>query len=138
MINLGKQKRTAHASKAIADALAEGVGERELLDMVTTVAAEQLVEQPEISGLFPDAEPIYIEDDVPEGLIDLPSAAERYSCRIPTLRQWILRGHLKVYGRLRAPAPGHGYLLVSEAELRDHMKAPRNKGGRPRKPSPRS
>ena len=142
MVDLSERNGTAResldrVSRAIADALAEGVDERELLDMVTTVAADHVAEQREIPGLFSDLndhEIIYAE--VPEGLIDLPSAAEKYACRIPTLRQWVLRGHLKVYGRLRAPAPGHGYLLVSERELSDHMKAPRKKGGRPRKTFP--
>ena len=121
------------ATKAIADALAEGVGERELLDMVTTVAADQVVEQPEIPGLLLDAESIYTEDEVPEGLIDLPSAARKYGHRITRLQRWVQRGHLKVYGRIRAPARGGGYLLLSEDELVARMRAEPNKGGRPRK-----
>ena len=133
MVNLGKRKWTARASKAIADALAEGVPERELLDMVTTVAAEQLVGQTEIPGLFADAEPIYTEDEVPEGLIDLPSAARKYGHRVTRLQRWVQRGHLKVYGRLKAPAPGKGYLLLRENDLLDRMTASPNRGGRPRK-----
>ena len=138
MVDLGERNRKSResldrATKAIADALAEGVGERELLDMVTIVAAEQVVEQPEIPGLFPDAETIYTETEVPEGLIDLPSAAQKYDHRVATLQKWVERGHLQTYGRLRAPARGGGYLLLREDELVDRMKAPRNKGGRPRK-----
>ena len=141
MVDLSERNGTSResldrATRAIADALAEGVDERELLDMVTTVAAEQAVEQPEIPGLFPepsDEEPIYTETVVPAGLIDLPTAAKKYDYRVATLQKWVDRGHLKVYGRLRAPAPGGGYLLLREVELVERINSPPNKGGRPRK-----
>ena len=138
MVELGEKVETSRASRdrlanAISDALAEGISERDLLNMVTTAAVEQVAEQPKIPGLFPDAEPIYTEDDVPDGLIDLPSAARKHGHRITRLQRWVQRGHLKVYGRMRAPARGGGYLLLSEDELIARMRAEPNKGGRPRK-----
>ena len=139
MVDLSERNGTVResldrANSAIAEALAKGVDARELLDMVTTVASEQL----EIPGLFPDLneeEPIYTDTEVPEGLIDLPRAARKYGHRIARLQRWVQRGHLKVYGRLKAPARGGGYLLLNEGELLERMSAPPNKGGRPQKPS---
>ena len=136
MVDLRKRNGTAResldrASRAIADALAEGVDERELLDMVTTVATEQLVEQPDILGLFPGPESIYAE--VPDGLIDLPTASRKYGLNRGTLHTWVHTGRLTVVGRLKAPAAGGGYLIVKESDLVEYMSAPRNKGGRPRK-----
>ena len=145
MVDLVQRNRKSResldrATKAIADALAEGVGERELLDMVTTVATDITVEQPEIPGMFLDVneqEIIYTEDEVPEGLIDLPSAAQKYNCPVGTLQTWVKRGHLKTFGRLKAPARGGGYVLLLEADVLDRATAPLNKGGRPRKtPAP--
>ena len=141
MVDLGERNGTSRESldraiRAVADALAEGIGERELLDMVTTVAADIAVEQPEIPGLLPDVdeqEIIYTEDGVPEGLIDLPSAAQKYNCPVGTLQTWVRRGHLKTFGRLKAPARGGGYVLLLEADILDRVTAPVNKGGRPRK-----
>ena len=75
--------------------------------------------------------PIYT--DLPEGLIDLPSAQKKYGCTRARFRNWVTKGQLKVHGRLRAPARGGGYLVVSEDELVDRLTAPPNKGGRPRK-----
>ena len=138
MVDLSERNGMARASldrasRAIADALAEGVAEHELVNMVTTVAADRVAEQHEIPGLFPDPEPIYTDTEVPAGLIDLRSAATKYGYRLRTLQMWVHRGHLKVCGRLRAPAPGRGYLLVSEEALRDRINSPVNKGGRPRR-----
>ena len=128
------------ASSAIADALAEGFDERELVEMVTTVAAEQAAEQVETLELFRDLndeETIYTETEVPEGLIDLPAAAQKYNCPINTLQTWVKKGRLKTHGRRKAPARGGGYLLLVETEVLDRVKAPINKGGRPRKtPAP--
>ena len=127
-------------SSAIAEALTKGVGAHALHDMVSTVAAEQAAEQVELSGLFldlNDQEPIYTETEVPTGLIDLRAAAQKYSCPISTLQTWVRRGHLKTHGRLKAPARGGGYVLLLEVDVLDRVKAPPNKGGRPRKtPAP--
>ena len=74
--------------------------------------------------------PIYHQ--LPEGLIDLPSAAKKYHRNAQTMRSWVRKGLVRLRGRLKAPAAGGGYLVVSESELLDHMAAPPNKGGRPR------
>ena len=75
--------------------------------------------------------PIY--DELPNGLIDVPSAARRHDLNLRTIHSWIRVGHISRVGRLRAPARGGGYSVVNEAELVAYKNAPRNKGGRPRK-----
>ena len=74
-----------------------------------------------------------IYDEVPLGLIDLRAAAEKYACPISKLHNWVHTEKLQSHGRLKAPAPGGGYLLVSEFELIKKLALPPNKGGRPRK-----
>ena len=75
--------------------------------------------------------PIFTE--LPEGLIDLPSASTRYGCGIARLRNWVRQGQLPLKGRLRRPAPGGGYLVVSESDLVRRLATVNAKGGRPRK-----
>ena len=126
------------ASNAIADALAEGVDAHELQDMVTTVAAQQAAEQPELPGPFSDLidqEPIYTETNVPEGLIDLRAAATKYGFSVHTLRLWVRKGTLQTHGRLRSPAPGGGVYLVAERQLESLNKLPPARGRPPRSKS---
>ena len=75
--------------------------------------------------------PIYTE--LPEGLIDLPTAARNYGCQLQRFYMWVRRGQLKAHGRLRASSPGGGYIVVSETELGDRINTVKEKGGRPRK-----
>ena len=70
---------------------------------------------------------------LPEGLIDLPAAAKKYKKNVHTMRGWVRRGLVRQRGRLKAPATGGGYLVVSEVDLVEHMATPPNKGGRPPK-----
>ena len=134
MVDLSERNGMARASldrasRAIADALAEGVAEHELVDMVTTVAAEQH----EIPGLLPDLNADSIYTVLPDGKIDLPTASKKYGLNLSTLRTWVHTGRLNVVGRLKAPATGGGYVIVDELDLLAYMSAPRNRGGRPRK-----
>ena len=122
------QQSLGHLGEAINDALATGVTTEEILTMLQTAVADQLP--------FPDLlsnEQENIFTDLPQGLIDLPAAARKYGCPVRRFSNWIQRGHVQVYGRLRASARGGGYLVVSESELVAHMTNPPNKGGKPRK-----
>ena len=76
---------------------------------------------------------VYGLDELPEGLVDLPTAVQEYGVLLTTLHAWIRRGKLIVHGRRRAPAVGGGYLVVSRSELQQLVDAPRSKGGRPPK-----
>ena len=71
----------------------------------------------------------YKPDELPEGLIDLPSASDIYRKRLGTLREWVRRGTLTRMGRMKGAAPG-GYVVVSIRELEDRLANP-PKLGRP-------
>ena len=75
-----------------------------------------------------DGLPIYTE--LPEGLIDLPSAMREYGCRRGRLDTWVQRGHLKVYGRLKGAARGGGYVVVSRTQVEERLAAEPNKSGK--------
>ena len=71
---------------------------------------------------------VYDPGDVPPGLISLPDAAKKYEIPNATLRRWVQRGKLPKCGRVRAKAPGGGYILTKEDMIeycRDH---PRKRG----------
>ena len=74
--------------------------------------------------------PIFTE--LPEGLIDLPSAQKKYRCTRARFQNWILKGQITVRGRLKGPARGGGYLVFTEEDVIARLRAPKNKGGRPR------
>ena len=73
-----------------------------------------------------------VYDELPDGLIDIPSAAKLYDCDTGRLRMLVRRGTLISRGRLKAPAYGGGYLLVDRQELAEAMANPRARG-RPKK-----
>ena len=132
---LKSQQPTAEELRGtIEDALAAGVITRdEILQMVSTA------ESPTSANGHTPAEPTVGADDLPiytelpEGLIDLPTATVRYECGRSRLHGWVQRGLLTVQGRLKGAARGGGYLLVSETELQHILSTISVKGGRPRK-----
>ena len=79
-----------------------------------------------------DENAIHERGALPEGLIDLPTASREYGVNGSTLRRWVISGKIPSRGRLKAPARGGGYVVVSEEELVNYINAPRNRGGRPR------
>ena len=97
-------------------------------------------DRPKAAGVEP-ALPAYpsddiIYDEVPEGLITLPDAAQKYRINIERLRGWVRYGHIRKYGKLKGPAPGGGFVLLLEGAVVEWMNAPRNPGGRPRRGRP--
>ena len=63
--------------------------------------------------------PVY--DVLPSGLIDLSSAAIKFGCSRRRLYNWVRRGHLPAVARLKASAPGGGYLVVAEEDIATHL-----------------
>ena len=100
------------------------------------VVAEADLKEPTKNGRQDLDGDLPIFNELPAGLIDVPTAVKQFGCQNSTLRRWIAKGLLPARGRLRAPAPGGGYLVVSEEELVKHLSEPRKKGGRPRKTMP--
>ena len=118
---------------ATREALQEGVTPGDLHTMLDTEAATGQ-DIPSDSCPIAECDADIIYSVLPPGLIDLPSAVKKYGVKLTTLHYWLRQGHLEPRGRLRAPAVGGGYVIVSESEIERHMEAPRNKGGRPKKP----
>ena len=121
-----------HLGVAIGDALESGVSAKEILTMLLAVASEQETEQPQLPG-FPPERQDSVFDELPEGMIDLPTAAEKYGVPKRNLQAWVYRGRLQSYGRLRGSAPGGGLHIVFEAALQAELAKPVTKGGRRRK-----
>ena len=114
-------------------ALSDGVGRGEIVSMIATIIADSDVDESELSELAEERwdHPIY--EEVPPGLIDLKTAAEKYGRPLQQLQHWVQRGYLQSYGRIKARARGGGYHLVKEKTLIEQMAKPPNKGGRPKK-----
>ena len=135
MVELQHQKAPysptlASLASAINEALASGVSPSEIMEMVAT-GSNNSAEQPQLVDSSSDAQDCPIYAELPEGLIDLPSASKLHGVNLNTMMNWIRKNQVQVVGRLKAPARGGGYLVVSEDELLNHMASPRNKGGRP-------
>ena len=123
-------------------ALESGVPREELLGMVNIAYLEMAggTTDPQAKGnghnatdLDSENQGLPVYDVLPPGLIDLPYARKKYGSSRERFANWVKNGRLKVVGRLRAPAPGGGYLVVAEEELITRLKTPPNRGGRPRK-----
>ena len=114
--------------KAMAEARDAGMEKADLISMVADVYNAPQVNNAEPA---PAAEVIY--DDLPEGLIDVPTAVREYGISRSTLSTWRRQGKLHRRGRLRASAPGGGYNVFSREDVLRLISAPVNKGGRPKK-----
>ena len=118
---------------AIERARKNGLSEAEMASMITTAKHDTH----QTNGVHPKEteDVIYEPGDLPEGLIDLPSASKKYGIKIGTLQAWIRRGKLPRCGRLKARAAGGGYIVTEQAAIlhcRDNPRKPwSNKSVRP-------
>jgi len=121
-------------SEAVLQALTAGASPTDLMATISaTITDYQASRQEPLPGLLScdGKEPIF--DECPPGLIDLPSAAHKHGISSALLNTWIIRGHIKSYGRVRAPARGGGLHLIKETEILEYIKCRRRRGGRPKK-----
>ena len=127
--------RAAHLDylgQAALQALTAGATQAELMTSLSAALENYQARQEPLPGLLPcDGEIVF--DELPEGLIDLPSAARIFNLSAATLHMWTRKRHIHSYGRLRASAPGGGLLLLKESEIAACIDSPKPKGGRPRK-----
>ena len=110
---------------AIKRARADGLALEDLVSMITTDVDTQPLATPDNPADLEEV--IYVAGNLPEGLIDLPSASKKYGISVKTLRSWVQRGKLPRMGRLRARAAGGGYIVTSEAQIlycRDNPRKP--------------
>ena len=136
MVESGKSTTTEDLQSAIDQALLSGMDAEAIARMVAErIKATRVSDANDIVGVLdaPETPPedpgavIYEPGELPDGLIDLPSAAKKYGIPIATLRMWVKREKLPNCGRVRAKAPGGGYILTIEAEIewcRDNPRKP--------------
>lgn len=126
---------TAVVDRMVAQAFAGGQTAQEIRALVNaSIERAELLDTQEVSGLSPlpptNGEVVY--DQLPDGLIEMPRAAELYGVSPSTLRSWAHRGRLAVRGRLKASARGGGYLVFDKAEVAAMVANPLP-NGRPKK-----
>lgn len=111
---------------AIANFLALGNSPDDIAIMVSRAqqATTPLPGQRCLPGFEP---PIF--DQLPPGMIDVPTAAQKYELKPHNIRDWINAGYIDIAGYLKRP--GSKMPLVRETELIHHKKSRRPRG-RPR------
>ena len=144
MVESGKSTPSEDLQGAIDQALRSGMDAEAIAQMVAErVKARRVSDANDIVGVLdaPETTPedagavIYEPGKLPEGLIDLPSAAKKYGIKVATLRSWIQLGKLPRRGRLRAPSPGGGYVVTEEEAITFCRDNPRKRGPKPKQDS---
>ena len=130
MLTYGDEKKREAFRVAIEQAREDGLSPAEMASMITATENET---HP-TNGVHPkDAEGvIYEPGELPEGLIDLPSASKKYGISVVTLRSWVQRGKLPRLGRLRGASPGRGYIVTDDAMIPYCRDNPRKTGRKKR------
>ena len=119
----------AELDRILRAVLSDGVSAKEVNQMVSVAEAatkNQSDTAPLVSG-------VQTFDVLPDGAITLPDLVRDYGANRSTLQTWIRAGKLKVLGKVKAPAPGGGYRVVSLEQVLSLIEAPPDKGGRPPK-----
>ena len=128
MLESSKDSKRETFRAAVEQARQDGLSADEMASMIT--AADNTERSPGNGSVHPTGpdDVIYEPGNLPEGLIDLPSASKKYGVPVRTLQTWVKRGKLPKCGRLRAKAPGGGYILTVEAEIEHCRDNPRKRG----------
>ena len=109
-------------------ALDSGMPGEDILYMVQTeVNGNKTFHEPRLAG-FESYDEDTVFTELPDGLIDIPTAAKKHGINPSTLRTWIQKGYITVVGRLRAPARGGGYSVVDEQKLLEYAQNPVRRG----------
>ena len=125
MLTYGNDPKREAFRAAVERAREDGLSPAEMASMITAATETQ---HPTNGDHLTDPDNIiYERDELPEGLIDLPSASKKYKIPVDTLRRWVQRGKLPRRGRMRGRSPGGGYIVTVEAEIlycRDNPRKP--------------
>lgn len=131
MVESGKSTLTEDLQSVIDQALRSGMDAEAIARMVAQRALT--LNDVARNGLADETPPedlgdvIYEPGELPDGLIDLPSAAKKYGIPVRTLQSWIYRGKLPRRGKLRARSPGGGYTVTEREAIlfcRDNPRKP--------------
>lgn len=125
MLTSDKEAKREAFQAAIERFQEEGLSLDEMASMITAATEKQQ----SANGAHPKepGDVIYEPGELPEGLIDLPSASKKYGIPGSTLRNWVQRGKLPRRGRVRARAAGGGYIVTEMAAIeycRDNPRKP--------------
>ena len=123
--SLKDSKREAFLA-AVERAREDGLSLDDMVSMITA-AANNGHNDRSVHPTEPD-DVVYEPGNLPEGLIDLPSASKKYGIKVGTLRYWVHVGKLPRKGRLRAPAAGGGYIVTEDAMIPYCRDNPRKRG----------
>ena len=134
MVESGKSTPNEDLQGAIDQALRSGMDAEAIARMV----AERALTLNDVAGnglatktLPEDAgDVIYEPGELPDGLIDLPSAAKKYGINPRTAWGWWRRGLLPRMGYMKAP--GGRYNVTTVAAFDEMAKKPRRKGRPPK------
>ena len=124
---------TEDLQAALEAALASGLTQGDIVSMVAGAMkhAEEVGCQSALPNFPTNGKPkVYRE--LPEGLIDLPSAAKKYGINRSTLYNWVKTGKIRNFGRLRGSAQGGGFVVIEESEILSYKDGPRLTAGRKR------
>ena len=123
---------------AVVEALDEGVTQKDLVTLVMSTV--DTYTPPKQISMGDEGESFQVLDrdtvysELPPDLIDLRTAAKVYGLRPRTLQEWVSKNRVPQHGWLSIPAfRGRRSIVVREEDLREYMKGPRAKGGRPPK-----
>ena len=137
MVESGKSTPNEDLQSAIDQALQSGMDAEAIARMVAErIKVTRVSDANDIVGVLDATETapedagdiIYEPGELPDGLIDLPSAAKKYGISVVTLRSWVQRGKIPRRGRLRAPAAGGGYVVTEMAAIEHCRNHPRKRG----------
>ena len=126
MLTYGDDPKRNAFLAAIEQAREEGLSLDDMASMITAATETQRPTN-SVHPTEPD-DVIYEPGNLPDGLIDLPSASKKYGISVVTLRSWVQRGKLPRRGRVRAPSPGRGYIVTAEADIEYRRDNPRKTG----------
>ena len=130
MVESGESSLTEELRGAIDQALRSGMDVEAIAHMVAerALTLNELATDTLAAETPPNDEGAVIYDELPPGLIDLPSASKKYGIKVGTLRYWVHVGKLPRKGRLRAPAAGGGYIVTEDAMIPYCRDNPRKRG----------
>ena len=130
MLESAKDDKREAFRAAVERAREDGLSLDDMASMITA-AADTESSNSSVNPTEPN-DVIYEPGNLPEGLIDLPSAAKKYGIPVKTLRSWVHRGKLPRRGRLRARSPGGGYIVTEQAAILYCRDNPRKTGRKKR------
>ena len=131
MLRANLQRDQMESASRWSAAMREAGVPDETIDMVLeTALADRDARQADFLDQVGDT--MYV-GELPEGLITIDDAANKFDLNRNTVCSWIWRGLLQPKGRLRASARRGGKIVLDETEFQEFLNTPRKTGRPPQK-----